>query len=111
MKKTTNDPQKATKDRLPPVARGKKQREERLAELREQRDIGELLRAYHGLPWETESERTKFQYFLLCPRPRSVRKAYRLWCEDNGIEPKKDPPKSWYRAYRGDYAAFRKAER
>lgn len=62
-------------------------------------------------PWETSSEYVKFMYFLLCPHPRSVRAAYRLYCEDNGIKPRKNPPSSWYKLFRGEYLAFRKADR
>jgi hypothetical protein len=80
-------------------------------EVREADRTGELPVVCQHLPWETAAEHAKFHYFLLCPRPRNVRKAYRLYCQDNGIEPKKDPPSSWYRLYRGEYLAFRRAEK
>lgn len=61
-------------------------------------------------PWETPEEHEKFHFFLLCPGPRSVRKAYQLYCKFNGLAPTKDPPSSWYKLYRGEYAAFRRAK-
>jgi hypothetical protein len=41
---------------------------------------------------------------------RSIRKAYRAWCEDNHETPKQDPPSTWYQVAKGRFAAFRKAE-
>jgi hypothetical protein len=61
-------------------------------------------------PWETPEEHEKFHFFMLCPGPRSVRKAYQLYCRMNGLAPNQDPPSSWYKLYRGEYAAFRRAK-
>lgn len=74
-------------------------------------EMGKVPPGYNRLPWETSGEWTKFRAFLFCSEPRSVRKAYRMFCEQNGIEPKENPPTSWYRVFRGQYYAFRKAER
>ena len=62
------------------------------------------------LPWETPEEHERFHFFMLCPGPRSVRQAYRMYCRVNGLAPQKDPPSSWYQLYRGEYAAFRRAK-
>jgi hypothetical protein len=62
------------------------------------------------LPWETNEEYQRLIAYLFCPRPRSVRKAYRLYCTQNGATPKKDPPSTWFQLARGEFSAFQKAE-
>jgi hypothetical protein len=70
---------------------------------------GELAESCN-LPWESSEEFERFRYFLRCPLPRSVRKAYRQYCAAQGRKPRKDPPSSWYRLHRGEYGAIRLAE-
>jgi len=72
---------------------------------------GDLVEECQRLPWETAGEYDKFHAFLFCSEPRSVRKAYRAYCTANGRTPRKNPPSSWYKLYRGEYAALRLAER
>lgn len=62
-------------------------------------------------PWETSAEYDKFLTYLLMPKPRSIRGAYRLYCEQNGREPAENVPGSWYKLANGEYRAFRKAKR
>jgi hypothetical protein len=73
-------------------------------------DDEELISEIRQLPWETSQEYGKFKRWLFLGPGRSVRRAYRAWCEASGIEPKKNPPSTWYEMYRGHYAAFRKAD-
>lgn len=70
----------------------------------------ELPVACERLPWETDAEYAKFQAFLLLDPARSVRQAYRAFCEQNGIKPKKDPGSNWFKLARGEYSAFAKAK-
>ncbi len=104
MAKSHKKPQKATQNELPPWFELTQER------YKEDAATGKLPANCQRLPWETQAEYTCFHYFMLCPEPRSVRKAYRIYCTANGYEPKKDPPSSWYKLYRGGYRAFRKAE-
>jgi hypothetical protein len=62
------------------------------------------------LPWETPGEYAKFRVSLMQGPARTVRQSYRAYCRVNGIEPKANPPSTWYDLYNGRYAAFRKAE-
>lgn len=71
----------------------------------------EMRAARERYPWESAGEYSKFCYYLFLGPGRSVRRAYQAWCIDSKIEPKANPPSSWYDLYNGRYAAFRKAER
>ena len=62
------------------------------------------------LPYETGAEHTKFGFFFSCGPRRSVRRAYLLYCKENGIKPKQNPPSSWYDLFRGEYLAIRRAK-
>ena len=62
------------------------------------------------LPWETNAEFSQFNAYRL-GYPRTVRSAYDRLCKASGKKPRKDPPSTWFKAARGNYAAFRKAER
>jgi hypothetical protein len=78
------------------------------------RDTGvleDLPIACRRLPWETSDEYHRLHHFLFSPRPRSIRKAYRRYCEESGIKPKKDPPSSWYKLAREGPSKIRKAKR
>lgn len=74
-------------------------------------DDSELPELIARLPWETGEEHSKFLAWLLCPRPRSVRGAYRFYCEQQGITPKRDPPPSWFKLARGTTAALATTEK
>lgn len=60
------------------------------------------------LPFETVEEFRRFQTFLHST-PRSVREAYRNYCEEAGKQPKADPPSNWFQLARGEYLAIRQA--
>lgn len=74
-----------------------------------EKEVFDIPGPHHRQPWETSAEYQKFLHFLhLPPGRRSVRTAYKNYCEANGIKARKSPPSSWYQLYNGKNLALRR---